>query len=144
MPYPRRPRSLTQRLRRLAIRGLDRAAEFRGALGVCLVVREDRDQAVRVPGRGGEDDAAPAAVHREEADPVVPAVSRLLQVLAGVGMPGEGGDRLVDGALDVLVQLRALRQTRFGDRQAGQLQVTWSTPLLALQVPPRRGTRTRI
>ena len=36
-----------------------------------------------------------------------------LQVLAWVRVLGEGGDRLVDGALDVLVQLGVFRQEVF-------------------------------
>jgi hypothetical protein len=48
-----------------------------------------------------------------------PGVSRFLQVLAGVRVPGQGGDGRVDGPLRVLVQLRVFSQERFGDRQAG-------------------------
>ena len=48
-----------------------------GGVGVRLVVRQDRDQAVRVAGLGSQHDAAPAAIDPEGADPVVPAVLRL-------------------------------------------------------------------
>jgi hypothetical protein len=76
-----------------------------GYVGVRLVVREDRDQAVRVSGRGGEDDAAPVVVQRHDAELVVMGVLGCLEVLGRVRVPGEGGDRLVDGALDGLVEL---------------------------------------
>jgi hypothetical protein len=110
---------------------------------VRLVLREDCDQAIRVPvrvcgrpGGGGEDDATPVAVHRHEADPVVPAVPGLLQVLARVRVPGERGDGRVDGPLHVLVQLGVLAQEAFRDRQAChrltsspcQLYASWLCP----------------
>jgi hypothetical protein len=80
-------------------------------------VREDCDQAVRVSGRGREDDAAPGAVQRHDAELVVLGVLGCLQVLGWVRVPGEGGDRLVDGALDALIQPHVFRQEVFRDRQ---------------------------
>ncbi len=82
-----------------------------GGVGFRLILREDRDQAVRVTvglGGGRQDDAAPAVVDREEADPGVAGVLRPGQVPAGLGVPGEGGDGGVDGELDGLVELRVL------------------------------------
>ena len=109
-----------------------------GRVGIGLVLRQDRDQAVRVRGRSGqrgrghglarsrgqgrgrrsEHHAAPAAVYRHDADPVVAAVLGLGQVLGRVGVAGELGHGSVDGDLDVLVQLRVLGQEVPGDRQA--------------------------
>ena len=92
-----------------------------GHVSVRLVVREDCDQAVRVPGRGREHDAAPGAVQRHDAELVVLGVPGCLQVLAWVRVPGEGGDRLVDGALDALIQPHVFRQEVLRDRQPSHL-----------------------
>lgn len=89
-----------------------------GYVSIRLILRQDRDQAVgvygpgvsgrRAPGR--EDDAAPAAVDGQDAEPVVIDVLWLLEVQAGLRVLGEGGDRLVDGTLDVLIELRVVSQ----------------------------------
>jgi hypothetical protein len=82
-----------------------------GGVGFRLILREHRDQAVRVPvglGGGRQDDAAPAVVDREQADPGVAGVLRPGEVAARLRVPGEGGDGGVDGSLDGLVELRVL------------------------------------
>ena len=91
-----------------------------GRVGVRLVLRQNRDQAVRVRGRPAfrdQDHGVPAAVHRQDADPVVPAVRRLLQLQPRLSVPGEPGDGHVDGALHIPVQLGVFSQEAFGDRQ---------------------------
>ncbi len=88
------------------------------SVGIGLVMRQDRDQAVRVTGIGSQHDTAPEAVHPEKADPVIQAAARLLQVPPGVRALGELGDHSLHRAPRVLVELRVFSQEAFRDRQA--------------------------
>ena len=83
-----------------------------------LLVRQDSEQAICVATVRSEHDAAPDAVDSDRADAAIPAVTRRLKERPGVGLPGELGDRRIDRASRVPVQLRVFGEKFLPDRQA--------------------------
>ncbi len=81
-------------------------------LGVldCLVVRQDREQAVDIADVRGKDDAAPETVDPDGADALILAICQLLQVQPCVGVLAELANRGQDLVLDVPFQPRVVRK----------------------------------
>ena len=91
-----------------------------GRVGDRLVVREHGDQAIGIPGLGSKDDAAPEVVDANCADAVVLGMLELLQVDAGMGVPGELAHRGLDGTPNWFVQFCVLCEEVFRDGEPRQ------------------------